>query len=266
MVHTYREMMNMTRRGNDSVVLLQSGGLDSCYLAGLLDYCGFIHVHHLFVDYGQNSREAEERAAREICKSYGRAHVFHKAEMRLPWLQDATRLVGDSVVGAYDNLPDGAVSAKTYVPMRNAMLLGLASSLAESLGITNIAAAFEGVETFYRHKPLLGVPDKHRTFVERMETALTEGSTTKHNRGKKFTMITPLLGVSKEYMIRSANTIGVDLSKSWSCYNHGDKPCGKCCSCLSRIQYFLNEGIYDPAFTQEEIDAILAKNGVKKNF
>lgn len=52
------------------VVLLQSGGLDSCFLANLFSYLGF-EIHHVFVDYGQNSKEQEKRAVESIIREYG---------------------------------------------------------------------------------------------------------------------------------------------------------------------------------------------------
>ena len=51
------------------VVLLQSGGLDSCVLASLFNHFGF-EVHHLFVDYGFNSADRDLRNVKKIVKKY----------------------------------------------------------------------------------------------------------------------------------------------------------------------------------------------------
>ena len=54
---------------NKRVVLLQSGGLDSCVLASLFHKFGF-EIHHLFVDYGFNSAERDLRNVKKIVKKY----------------------------------------------------------------------------------------------------------------------------------------------------------------------------------------------------
>lgn len=230
------------------VILLQSGGLDSCYLACLLSKEGF-KIHHLFVDYGQNAKNGELLKAKEIVKTYG--GELHIVTIDLPWLKDSTVLCGHQVESYTDTkVPNdnmGTVFLRTYVPMRNHLLLSIAASLAESLEIKYIASALDGNEDYYGN-PLSSAPDKHPSFVKAIEYSLSEGSSLYHQKETPFELITPLLGNSKENTISQGIEIGCDFSHSISCYNVSDegKPCGKCCACLDRLEHFKNVGIKDP--------------------
>lgn len=224
------------------VVLLQSGGLDSCYLACLLSKFDF-EIHHLYVDYGQNANKKELEAVEKIVKEYG--GVLHKAKIEMPWLHDSTVLCGHEV-GEYD-VPKtmGCVEAKTYVPMRNHLLLSLASSLAESLGIKYLASALDGSQDMFG-RPKGGTPDKHPNFVKKLEISLSEASTIKHIDKSKFEIIAPTISQCKETNILRGLYLDCDFSLSWTCYNDGDEPCGTCCACIDRANHFANIGVEDP--------------------
>lgn len=230
------------------VVLLQSGGLDSCYLACLLSRNGFT-IHHLFVDYGQNAKDQEFKKAKEIVNKYG--GELHYATINLPWLKDSTLLAGHKVEEYDVEKTMGCVSAKTYVPMRNSILLSMASSLAESLDIKYIASALDGNEDYYGN-PLTGAPDKHPTYVKTFENALSEGSSFRHCYNKDFEIIAPTLGNTKEDTIQMGLDIDCDFSLSWTCYNNSKEPCGECCACIDRAIHFSNLGLEDPALKNKD--------------
>ena len=40
--------------------------------------------------------------------------------------------------------------------------------------------------------------------------------------------------------------LGIDYSKTWSCYRGGDKHCGKCGTCVERKEALADAGIPDP--------------------
>ena len=247
MISDIRKMMKIKDK---RVVLLQSGGLDSCFLASLLYDIGF-EIHHLFIDYGQNANKQEKYAVERIVEYYG--GELHCVSLDMPWLVDST-LLADHEVGDYD-VPKkmGSVIAGTYVPMRNHVLLSIASSLAESLGIKYIASGIDGAENFL-HQPQTGCPDKHPTFVKKFEKSITEGSTLKHMKHDKYTLLTPLVGVEKEATI----VFGTDLldtrfDLSWTCYNNTEEPCGKCCACIDRANHFRNVGLEDPALKNKNV-------------
>lgn len=225
------------------VVLLQSGGLDSNICASILNKCGF-EIHHLFVNYGQNTALKEFHAVSKIVNCYG--GTLHSCKLNAEWLNDVALAKGDikdtDAEGQFNTIDTGV-----YVPLRNAFLLSLAGSLAEKLQIPYICAALDGLEDLDGY-PCSGTTDKHPTFVKRMENALTEGSMLYHINDKSFTILTPLMGKYKDDIVRIGIEYGADMSLSWSCYNSQDKPCGVCSACVARKQGFDKAGIKDPLF------------------
>ena len=223
------------------VVLLQSGGLDSNVCAAVLSKLGF-EIHHLFVDYGQNTSNKERGFVSAIVEKYG--GTLHTVSLKADWLLDNALAKGGindwEAEGNFNTIEEG-----TYVPLRNAFLLSLAGSLADKLQIPYICAALDGYEDLDGN-PLVGTTDKHPTFVKKVESALIEGSSMYHVNGHKFTILTPLMGSYKEDTIKLGEEYGADFSISWSCYNSEDKPCLKCSACKERARGFFYAGIKDP--------------------
>lgn len=231
------------------VVLLQSGGLDSCVLASLFHRFGF-EIHHLFVDYGFNSAKRDLKNAKKIVEKYG--GELHVVKLDMPWLKDSTCLVEGGTVDD-TKFGDEAMNtyyAGTYVPMRNTFLISIASSLCESLGINYIATALDGAEDLITHKPLGGTSDKHPTFVQKLEDAINEGSSEHHIKGTNIRILTPIMGFIKEDTIQMGELLGTDFSISNSCYSDGEEPCGICSACVIRKEAFKAVGIKDPIFNK----------------
>ena len=40
--------------------------------------------------------------------------------------------------------------------------------------------------------------------------------------------------------------MGLDYSKTWTCYNGREQACGKCGSCVERLEAFTLNGAIDP--------------------
>ena len=229
------------------VVLLQSGGLDSCVLASLFNHFGF-EVHHLFVDYGFNSAERDLNNVKKIVKKYG--GELHVVKLDMPWLKDSTCLVTGGIVDdtKFGNGAMNTYLAGTYVPMRNTILISIASSLCESLKIPYIATALDGAEDLITHEPLGGTSDKHPTYVQKLEEAINEGSSVHHLEKSSIRILTPVMGMFKDEIINMGELLGTDFSLSNSCYSESDKPCGVCSACKVRQEAFERVGIKDPLF------------------
>lgn len=224
-------------------VLLQSGGLDSCYMACMLNYYGF-EVHSVFIDYGQNSISKELECAKEITKFYG--GTLDVVKLSLPWLKNVCLLNGGKAVSRPDLDPVmGGVKAGIYVPMRNLLFLTIASSYAESYKVPYIVTGIDGLQD-KEGNPLHGTPDKHPNFALKVEQALNESSAFYHIDGNNFELICPLLGYEKEQTIIDGFKLDCHFDLSWTCYNDSEKPCLKCDSCLQRAWAFENLGYKDP--------------------
>lgn len=241
MLHSLKDIKAVSDK---RVVLLQSGGLDSCYLASLLSSYGY-DIHHVYIDYGQNSKAQELSAAKKIVSRYG--GTLHCVSLTMPWLETSTVLVNDQKVEEYA-VPTkfGCVEAKTYVPLRNHVLISIAGSLAEALGIQYIASGLDGTQDLLG-RPTKGTPDKHTKFAQRLEKSMSEGSTLKHIEHRDIEIIAPLIGRTKEQTItHGTHALHTHWEESWTCYNNTEKPCGECCACVDRLNHFKNAGITDP--------------------
>lgn len=226
------------------VVMLQSGGMESCFVACLLSKAGY-EIHHVFIDYGQNALENERNSVNRIVNEYG--GTLHTVKLDMPWLKEATVLnSGDEVLNCEVEDPTLiAVHTGVYVPMRNTIFLSIASSLADSLKIPYIACGLDGYQDD-AGRPLSGAPDKHTQYAIDLERALQEGSALKHVEGEYIQLITPTMNKAKLQTISQGMQIGCDFSLSWSCYNGTEKPCGKCGPCVDRKNQFKAIGLEDP--------------------
>lgn len=230
---------------NKRVVLLQSGGLDSCVLASLFHHHGF-EIHHLFVDYGFNSAKRDLENVKKIVQKYG--GELHIVKIDMPWLKESTCLVNGGTVDD-TQYGDGAMNtyfAGTYVPLRNTFLISIAGSLCESLKIPYIATALDGAEDEITHEPTGGTSDKHPTYVRKLEDALNEGSSVHHLENMNIRILTPIMGFFKEDTITMGEILGTDFSLCNSCYSDSEEPCGVCSACKVRREAFASVGLDDP--------------------
>lgn len=224
------------------VVLLQSGGMDSCVLACVLHKLGY-EIHHLFIHYGQNSETEEKAAVHRIISAYG--GKLHEVTLNIPWWTNSA-IVGGKEVECFDVQGDlASVQTNIYVAMRNQVFLSIAASLAESLNIKYIAAGLDGRQNIFGHVTS-GTPDKHRAYVKKFERSITEGSVIKHVNHDRFELIVPIVDNEKEDTIKLGMKFNCDFTLSWTCYNSGDIPCGECAACVDRIRHFKNLGMVDP--------------------
>ena len=70
-----------------------------------------------------------------------------------------------------------------------------------------------------------------------MNTAIFEGS------GKQLRVEAPFVTKNKKEIVALGKKLGVPYQLTWSCYEGGDKPCGKCATCIDRKAAFAANGI-----------------------
>ena len=126
----------------------------------------------------------------------------------------------------------------TVVPFRNGIMLSIAAGIAESNGLKNILIANHfGDHAIY--------PDCRRTFIEAMCCAVQEGTY------EGITILAPYTNITKDEIARHGAALGVDYSRTYSCYKGGEKHCGKCGTCVERKEAFQLAGIEDPTIYEE---------------
>lgn len=219
----------MNAENPKSSVVLLSGGLDSTVLLAKL-VAENRRVLALGVDYGQrHSREIE--AARAICAHYG-------VEYRLADLRGISQFFGnnsltDKSVPVYEGAYDEAGMKTTVVPARNLLLISLATAWAISEKCETVAyAAHGGDHAIY--------PDCREEFAEKLDAVvrIADWHSVRLER--------PFVGMSKAEIVALGAKLGAPFHLTWSCYNGGEKHCGKCSTCLERADAFRTAGIPDP--------------------
>ena len=227
----------MMSRG--AAVVLLSGGMDSATTLALAVRDGF-EAHALTLAYGQRHGVEIERA-RELAKALGAAsHRIVEVDLSVPGgssLTDITLPVPRS--RSDEEIASGVPS--TYVPARNTVLLSLALSWAEALDARDLYIGVNAVD-------YSGYPDCRPAFLEAFESLARVG-TRAGVEGKGVRVHAPLLKLSKAQIVRRAVELGVDLSRTVSCYDPSSEgiACGQCDACCLRARGFREAGIEDPA-------------------
>jgi 7-cyano-7-deazaguanine synthase len=70
--------------------------------------------------------------------------------------------------------------------------------------------------------------------------------------GEGLQVVAPLQRLSKSEIIRLGTTLGVDYSRTRSCYDPASdgRPCLRCDSCQLRLAGFAGAGLVDPLLTR----------------
>jgi 7-cyano-7-deazaguanine synthase len=218
-------------------VVLISGGLDSTTCLAMAKARGFEPVC-LAVAYGQR-HAVELEQARKV------AAAMDVKDFRVVPID--LRQVGGSALTADIAVPKDRPAEEmshgipvTYVPARNALFLSLALGLAEVVEATDIFIGVNAVD-------YSGYPDCRPEFIRAFE-AMANLATKAGVEGARFTVHTPLSGMTKADIIREGVKLGVDYGLTHSCYDPGPqgRACGRCDSCLLRRKGFEEAGVPDP--------------------
>lgn len=197
------------------VLVILSGGLDSTTaLHKLLDE-GHI-VGAISFDYGQK-HICELKCAKYWTGALGISHNI----VSLAGIFSGSALTNDKPMPMTDYSVESMKA--TVVPNRNMVMLSIAISKAIASGYDAIAyGAHAGDNAVY--------PDCRPVFVDAMRHAssLCDWSPVE--------ILTPLINMSKKEVVDLAKMLGFDYSRTWSCYEGGDTPCGHCGSCRARIE------------------------------
>jgi len=117
------------------------------------------------------------------------------------------------------------------------IFLSLATALAEVVDSDSIVTGFHSLDS-------PNYPDTSREFVDSMERAINSG-TRAGRLGRKISILSPLIGMKKEEIIRFGLELGADYSYSISCYRGEEVPCMRCPACRIRDSAWKSLGIED---------------------
>lgn len=222
------------------ILVLSSGGVDSTTcLAMAVAEVGAENVLALSVYYGQK-HDKEIQAAKKVAEYYGVRRmeldlsvIFAGSNCSL--LKQSTEDIPLESYAQQIEETHGEKPVSTYVPFRNGLFLSSAASIALSHGCSKImygAHADDAAGAAY--------PDCSVDFVNAMNQAIYLGS------GNQLTIEAPFVSLTKADVVKKGLELGVPYELTWSCYEGGEKPCGKCGTCIDRQRAFEKNGTIDP--------------------
>jgi 7-cyano-7-deazaguanine synthase len=215
-------------------VVLLSGGLDSTTCLALAKSQEFL-CYAMSFSYGQR-HTTELMAAKNIAQYYRVAkHQIIDLDVNL----FSNSALTDTKIQVPD-FQEGLDIPVTYVPARNTIFLSMALGFAESIGAQDIFIGASSVD--YSH-----YPDCRPEFIEAFQV-LANLATKSGVSGESFKIHAPLQHLSKIDTIKLGVSLGVDYSKTISCYqaNEVGQACGKCDSCTFRKRGFQGAEVADP--------------------
>lgn len=213
---------NVEREMMKRIVLI-SGGLDStALLYKSRKDLGADAVVALFFNYGQKSYKQEIRAVAQLT---GGIEVVVK-DIKDLFSESRSSLIDETMpitkmVKGFDGYE--FVSEGTEVEFRNGVFISCAISLAMQLFPT------ESVEIAYgatkMREPYIDCTNEFVSKFDGLSSLISGG---------RIRVVAPFLEKGKDEVWEIAKEYGVPIFATWSCYDGGDSPCGRCPACLDR--------------------------------
>lgn len=216
-------------------VVLLSGGVDSSVVLGMVDGETDLEDDILCLSFSYGQRhQGEVVAGAEVAAFY---QVIHKViHLNLPG--------GDSVLMnhsadmpqmTYEELERSEGVSPTYVPFRNANLISRAVAEALDVGAERVWVGVHAEDARG-----WAYPDCTPEFIGAMQNAVYVG--TYH----KVRLLAPLQYLLKHEIVKVGLDLEVPFKLTRSCYEMGNTACGKCPTCVARLEAFRRNGATDP--------------------
>lgn len=198
----------------DSLIIV-SGGMDSITL--LHNYKEKIALAISF-DYGSKHNAKEIPFAKQNCEMLGIEHLT----IPLSFVNDYFK---SDLLKNGGVIPEGHYADEnmksTVVPFRNGIMLSIAAGIAESRNLKNVLIGNHfGDHAIY--------PDCRQSFIEPMNEAIKNGTYI------NVEIFAPYTKIDKRAIALIGQQLGIDYSKTWTCYKGEDAHCGVCGSCTER--------------------------------
>ena len=213
-------------------VCLVSGGMDSCVTAAIAREEN-TEIAFLHVSYGQRTEARERRAFVDLADSF-------KIKKRLAVSIESLKAIGGSSL-TDEGIPVSRADLtspeipSSYVPFRNAHMLAIATSWAETIRARRIYIGAVAEDSS-------GYPDCRPEFYHAFQGAIDAGT----KPDTRIEIVTPVIKMSKADIVRRGLELDAPLELTWSCYGAEDLACGQCDSCALRLRAFHQAGVTDP--------------------
>lgn len=225
-------------------VVIYSGGMDSyTLLHSVLEVVPDRKEDVVALSFRYGQRHSKELGyARDECARLNISRHF-VIDIR----NVGSMLLGSSLTDPAVATPHGHYAAenmkKTVVPGRNTIMLSIAMGVAESLPLggalhhTVWYGAHAGDHFIY--------PDCRPNYVSAMQKVFAEATE------RKVVLAVPFVNLSKGEILRRGQELrerghDIDYGHTWTCYEGGEHPCGKCGACVERAEAFAYADEHDP--------------------
>ena len=226
-------------KGRHAVVIL-SGGMDSSTLLYYVRHTLLRKVSAVSFFYGQrHARELD--SAQAIAFRCGQIINAPRGPISdIAWtkvdISSVMRVFPSALTGTLA-VPEGHYAEEsmkqTVVPNRNAIMLSIAAGIAISVGAQEVYfGPHAGDHAIY--------PDCRSDFVRAFSRAIWLA-----NRWTPVRIRAPFLSLTKGQIVK----LGLDLhgpyELTWTCYQGGNVACGRCGTCVERLEAFAEAGAQD---------------------
>jgi 7-cyano-7-deazaguanine synthase len=221
---------------NSKAVVVLSGGLDSSTLLHYVVKTLEKDVTALSFDYGQRHVRELQCASDQISEIVSRSQKgIHHRILNLDFMK---RLETSALTNSNVPVPTikdvlGHPSPTTYVPFRNAIFVMIAASVAEDVGASEL---YLGIQLQDRY----GYWDTTEEFQEAIQAVFDL------SRKSRIQVCAPFVDKSKTEILLLGMELGVNYSKTWTCYSGRERACGTCPTCAERLFAFQQIGVSDP--------------------
>lgn len=208
-------------------IAIVSGGLDSTVMAHDLKSQG-LDIDIVSFYYGQRHNKELSYAAMTAQALGARFDVINLEHVGMLLAAGGSVLVDHEA-----EVPDGHYAEdsmkQTVVPNRNMIMLSIASGIAVARGAITVAIAVHGGDHFI-------YPDCRPEFISALSSAVDLGNEGFGKLDAESPINAPYIYKTKEDIAFRALELGVPFHMTWSCYKGGEKHCGKCGTCVERLE------------------------------
>ncbi len=243
------------------LVLSISGGMDSVVLLHMAADRGFKEIYLISYNYGQRHVRELDCVKHQIdaMKSkFPDIVVDHyTADVRfIQHLAPTSSLTNTDIDNPDISKMAGDAQPVSYVPFRNQLFNTIGCAYAESKGADTVWYGAAEVDS------LAGYWDGSVEFVDSMNALIAL------NRENRIQIEAPLLIMSKEAIVEEGIRLGVDFSKTWTCYSNRKDGLADATTPSSsmRVKGFIDAGYQDPIqyVQQSKLNEVYMAKGCKK--
>ena len=243
------------------LVLSISGGMDSVVLLHMAADRGFKTINLISYNYGQRHvRELDciQHQIDAIKSKFPDIKVDHyTADVRfIQHLAPTSSLTNTDIDNPDISKMAGDAQPVSYVPFRNQLFNTIGCAYAESKGADTVWYGAAEVDS------LAGYWDGSVEFVDSMNALIAL------NRENRIQIGAPLLTMSKEAIVKEGVKLGVDFSKTWTCYSNRKDGLADATTPSSsmRVKGFIDAGYQDPIqyVQQSKLNEVYMAKGCKK--